>query len=647
MERNTKVVLIAALLILGSMGVVAAADIFGTSEETVGLDAPDGPSITTVDADFESDVPIRDGEVDLGHHSFESSGTSTATVRDFDEDFLVVEAVDAPNELTIHSDRPETRLEGDADSVEFRSYAVDDGNVDLRTEMSSGQTITVTMTGLPEDEFIGVVDGQDTESVAYTGTNGVAEFEISDSGNWELQRSEDVVSNPRPEDGEIIDQQTDIDLQVDVDLAGYGEYDVVFYDASDDSEIGTDTVQDDATASVTWSQPDLGSNSWYVIVDGEFESDTWTFETPADIEIRDEETQELITEDLDIEVQFFGTDDTVVTRSTDTGQISLTGLEPAEEYVVIASSEDGYFDRRVIIEDITQQSTIYLLNETADAVEIEFIIEDNTGDFDSPDTRIFVSKPFPGPDNTTSYELLSASDVGVGGFGLQLERGQRYQIRVENEEGQTRNLGAYQPERDEQRPLEIGEIRWEIGDSMGDENRLTWHAERFEQDGTQYIRFNLNDRADLTEEVDVQIYESGNKSNMTIHDQTHFGPYGELVITEPLDSEQENVSAWVVEWEADRDGETIGAERIVGAGSYPAPIPAGGDTVALFSALLIMFVAGFFSFRVAELGVVVVPIVATGLWMMGWLPLPLSWILAALAMGVATEFATRGGFSQR
>jgi len=39
--------------------------------------------------------------------------------------------------------------------------------------------------------------------------------------------------------------------------------------------------------------------------------------------------------------------------------------------------------------------------------------------------------------------------------------------------------------------------------------------------------------------------------------------------------------------------------------------------------------------------------VATGLWAMGWLPVPLTWVLAALALGVGAEFAARGGFSDQ
>ena len=86
---------------------------------------------------------------------------------------------------------------------------------------------------------------------------------------------------------------------------------------------------------------------------------------------------------------------------------------------------------------------------------------------------------------------------------------------------------------------------------------------------------------------------------------------------------------------------------MIGQGQYSIGVPAPDGIMVIFSALLITFVGGFFSVRVSELGLVIVPLVALGLFAAGWLPLPLPWILASLAIGVMTEFATRGGFDRR
>jgi len=95
-----------------------------------------------------------------------------------------------------------------------------------------------------------------------------------------------------------------------------------------------------------------------------------------------------------------------------------------------------------------------------------------------------------------------------------------------------------------------------------------------------------------------------------------------------------------------RGGEETSFQTVVASsGRYPVNTSSGW--IPIFSATLIMFVGGFFSVRVADLGVIIVPAVGVLLWTMGWLPLPLTWVLAAVALGVGSEFASRRGFSDR
>ena len=370
---------------------------------------------------------------------------------------------------------------------------------------------------------------------------------------------------------------------------------------------------------------------------------------PSALKLFDESNpdQQITDSDVELAVRFFGTDsDAIEVRQAENGEIDMSGLPADEPLLVEARDDSGEFvERRTLIDSILEQQRVYLLPETADAVEVEFVLDDQTGDFDNSDSSIQISRPIE-RDGDIRFEALAGDEFGVGGFSTTLEQGERYQIRIQNDAGETRELGDFVAARDELRELQVGELEWEIGDSRGEEERLTIASDRFEDDGDEFVRFRINDSAGELRNAEVLIHQLGNDSNV-LHQSSHSGE--RISVTEPLNAEQQNVTGWVVQYRADRQatGERIEGQEIIGGGGYSIPMPGGQDTTALFSGLLLAFVGGFFSARVADIGVIVVPSLALGLWAIGWLPLPLSWVLAGLTLGVASEFAARGGFSVR
>jgi len=99
----------------------------------------------------------------------------------------------------------------------------------------------------------------------------------------------DTPTNPSPGNGaNNVDRNPWISVHVS-DPDG-DDMTVTFYDASDDSIIGTDTCTDDCTASVKWTNLDFSTSyNWYVTVsDGEFTvtSSVWRFTTESpDVDI--------------------------------------------------------------------------------------------------------------------------------------------------------------------------------------------------------------------------------------------------------------------------------------------------------------------------------------------------------------------------
>ncbi len=142
-----------------------------------------------------------------------------------------------------------------------------------------------------------------------------------------------TVSNPRP-DGTPIDDSS-VDLKVNVSDRQFGSaqgesVDVTFYDNSDDSVIGTDTISSNGTASTTWSNIEMGSNEWYAVAKDDYggttQTDTLSFETPHELLIYNESNpSQLVNDSVDVEVTFFGESDTY-TRTTSNGKIDLSGL---------------------------------------------------------------------------------------------------------------------------------------------------------------------------------------------------------------------------------------------------------------------------------------------------------------------------------
>ncbi|WP_346140157.1 hypothetical protein, partial [Streptomyces virens] len=173
-----------------------------------------------------------------------------------------------------------------------------------------------------------------------------------------IEVSDPILDNPSPSGGETV-QETPVELSIDVEDADFDteqgdEVTATAYDASDDTEIGSQTLFENGTATVSWSDPDLGANSYYWVAEDEYgntvESSVFDFRTPNEIEIRNEsDPEQLVEVDGDAEVTFFEEGgEEVVERPVEDGTVDLQGL-PATEYIIVVEI-DGFETRQAIIE---------------------------------------------------------------------------------------------------------------------------------------------------------------------------------------------------------------------------------------------------------------------------------------------------------
>lgn len=336
-------------------------------------------------------------------------------------------------------------------------------------------------------------------------------------------------------------------------------------------------------------------------------------------------------------------DPTIVTREdTDgDGRIPVDALPVDEEFVVLVNTP-GYHNDTVLIDDIGSQNQVFVLDKNGSSVENTFTITDRTGQFspggqEAGSVEVVIEHAI----NTSEY---GADDTGyqwktIGGdtlgadesYTVDLRFEDRYRIRVRNDEGQERILGAYQAELSGVVDLQIS--RLSFGVSADDDDWLfdTAYRNSSTAGSGKKVVFNYSDPTMNTSEVDVIIHEKGNESNEILND-TFLGPYGNLSVTQDVPAGENNTN-WVVDWAAERNGETVSDQAFTGP---QTTIASDLDPFwrQIASVLVILMVIFLFSRINAGVGAVVTSIVAGMLWQINWLASSTSAAAIVISLGV-------------
>lgn len=449
-------------------------------------------------------------------------------------------------------------------------------------------------------------------------------------------------SSAKPTDGSKISDGS-VDLKVNVSDPEFGteqgeEVTVEFRDASDDSVIGTDTLSQDGTASATWSSPTMGDNSWYAVATDSYgessQSQRFSVSTPDELKIRNESSPDsLISNSGEATVTFYEKDgDKVFERQASDGTIDMTGL-PVEEFT-ISVEVDGYRTRQAIIEDITEQQNVYLLPESADAVDVRFRISDPAGRFVPEDTTIFVERPIT-RDGETVYRTVAADQFGANGYGVQLERDQRYRLRVVSGEGRERIFG-FTSQVDESVELEISELEFDFES----EDNYQWTSELVNNDT---INFDFRDPTGETDSIELTI--TNRISNEVVYQSQLDG--ANVSDTHILNSQPGPRDAYIVEWTGTRDGAEISGSTVIGQSEIPISLPGLSDRhQSIIGSFMIVLIAGAFGRSNAAAGGIIISIMAGFLWMIGWMPGSVSGIFIAVALSLSIVYRmafSRGG----
>ena len=273
--------------------------------------------------------------------------------------------------------------------------------------------------------------------------------------------------------------------------------DVTFFVNGD--EVEQSTLASSGTANTTVTT--LGKTSWYAVLEDEYgqtvQTATRTFTTPNTLHILNElHPEELVNDNVSVTVRAYA-GDTALSRTTKDGTVNLTGF-PMNQPVVITTNAEGWVERRIIIEDLTEQQRIYLLNESADTIPVTFQLSDKTGSFPPESSRLAIEKAL----NVTGSEDLEWVTITGDYFAADLKfpttlvHNHRYRIVIQNAQGDQRILGSYIPYAATTTTLSIGQIVWDIPETNG-----VYSTSRIDDQGRLEVLY--NDTAGVTTRLNI------------------------------------------------------------------------------------------------------------------------------------------------
>lgn len=600
------------------------------------LDA-DGDSYTVGYWDtLSDDYPVESKDLDVTSGVSELGTTSKAGLWNFNN----ISATDKPiknAQYVSDTHQVDNTAEGWAnitiDSAEATVVWEADTNGDGEFDTVVDET-TITSSANVTADLSGVSATNWRVDVSFESTGRDSAAELHDEGVLFKNRAPEVdSSSASPSGGELV-TETPVELSInasdeDFDTAQGDNLTVTFYDASDDSAIGTDTLSQNGTATTTWDAG-LGEQKWYAVAEDDYggstTSDTFVFETPHELEIRDEQNPSELVNDTDSEVTvtFFASDE-VFERTTSDGVVDLSGLP--DEQLIVSVDADGYVTRQAIIDSITDQQTVYVLNESADTVDIRFRLEDPTGQFTEEDSLLFVERPIQ-RNNTTIYRTIAADEIGQGGYPVTLENDQRYRLILRNEQGNERVLTGFVTQTSETVTLEVESIEYQFDP---DDQPYKWTASYDNETATIDVAY--EDEEALTTSLTIRVIEQQNET--TIYEETWEDPTD---ISTSVDVDRNETATWLVQLEVDRDGETYELETMVGQAQFPLVGDLDEDWKHRIAVALVFVLAGLFGVANVSVGAIVASLSSGILWVIGWMPPSVGAPMIFVAMTVATLF---------
>jgi hypothetical protein len=552
---------------------------------------------------------------------------------------------------------PEQTLSVDVDDVSFCCASGDEVDVqffDASDDSQIGSNQTITSAATVTQNVSLTTNGPFSWYVVATDKFGASTQ--SPDQTITLNEPSPVVTDVSPADNtDLSEGPVTIELTIeDANLGNGDSVDVEFKDGSGSTIDTVQTLTSNGTASVTYSGLVGGANQWSADVSdsfgNSFSTDTFTFRIPSELTLRNVNDATEVIDDpaVDATVRFYEEqDDDVYPRTPTNGVIDMQGLPVNEPFVVgIRDDSDTYVSRLTLIDTIFEQQSVYLINASVDTAIIRFTIEDRTGQFAGTGTKIQIRRAInttTSPADEEEYVIVAGDVVGSQlQFETELEQDVRYRVRIQNEDGETRQLGAFTARVDQVIGLTISGI--DVGvDIPEDEPVISSSIDDSVANQTS-LQFTYVDLAQETTEVDLRVLQAGNTSNV-LDTATVTAPPNVSTFqhTTTLTGAQADMQA-VYQVEYIRNGNTFDATAAYGLNQYPVNLPLSDAWRQIFGVGFLIVLGGIFSVANARIGAIMIPGVAALLYAIGFISgfATILGISLAMVLGIAYNLAFAG-----
>ena len=317
-------------------------------------------------------------------------------------------------------------------------------------------------------------------------------------------------------------------------------------------------------------------------------------QTPPHNLITDAEISVIFYEDVDKDDPFV-----LSKNSTGVGYIDLTELDLSKSFIIM-SQAPNHRNMTTLIDDLSVQSTAFMLEKVKPRSEVTFILADQTGLYGPDDNTAFeifraINSSSYDAINGTSTRWLAVGGSRVGNSGLwnatSLETEVMYRLKIKNNRGDERSLGTFIPKNtvgNQIVTLEIKNINI-TADTSG--KSFVWNTSLINDPAT--VRFSFNDTRSSTTNLIWNVSYFDN--NSVIHSSTGncaiaCGTFSESVL---LNASSAN-STLQLKWSGVSNGTYIGGTDLMtrfGA-VVPDPLPIDSRWLNLGGIGILTVVAG-------------------------------------------------------
>lgn len=558
----------------------------------------------------------------------------------------------------------EFSVSGDLENITVqKDYAVDDGSADF-TYGGTGTSAEVTLNGLPASTTIAAYEPATNEilEVSQSDASGAVTFDTLPLSTHTVSLNTGTnapeQTNPNP-DGTVSNDP--VTLSVDVDDDDFPSDNVTATFFLDGNQVGTKTLQSPGTASVQVNGISGGAHTWSVNTTDAYGNSNvrqYSINLPANATVYEVADPPEKLDNRQINGSFIRPDeDVVISRETTTGNFSLRGL-PVDSPYIVSLEADNVVDRRTVVFSLIEQQRFYLLNQSANTVDVEFQVDDRTGEF-GDDSLLVVERALNTTDtaaNETKYVNVAGDQIGSrAAFTTTLEGDIRYRVRIVSPDGQSRQLGAFSVNRSRSVDLVITGLNQGVADtdSTGPTINTTRDVSGSGGSKTKTVRFMYQDPDNETSALSLTIHEAGNPSNVFAQTDAAVTtlPLGNFSYKQTFSGAAANTTL-VANYSYTRGGERVDRTMSFGAAQNPIGIPLGDGWAQIFGVGFLVVLGGIFSIGNARIGALVIPGVAFVLNVTGILSGVVTLASVGLAFAVAVGYnlvtaSAAGGLATR